>query len=209
MKQDPTLPERNFDLGTWLGRRQAFSLMAGKASAADVECLRTIRDRKLYKAKTERWSEFCSQFIGSSKTQVDRLIRHLEEFGPHFFELTNVARITAETYRLIAGSISDQGIQLDGQHIELTQENSSQVSSAVAELRRRAEPPKKAPLPRMHGQVKHDFQYAMLAVNFEQLIELIEPVKSLAPIEKREIEDLQLALDEHIFRLCRGDREAA
>jgi len=36
-----------FQLGEWMGLRQAFGLMAGKAGAADVECLRHIRDEKL------------------------------------------------------------------------------------------------------------------------------------------------------------------
>ena len=85
---------RDFDLGTWLGRRQAFSMIAGKASAADIECLRTIRDQRLCKGKNERWADFCSQHIGASKVQVDRLIRYLEEFGPTFFELIHVTRIT-------------------------------------------------------------------------------------------------------------------
>ena len=40
-----------FNLGTWLGRRQAFGLMAGKAAAADVDCLRQIRDTRMYKSK--------------------------------------------------------------------------------------------------------------------------------------------------------------
>src|SRR5437867_8930161 len=97
---------RDFDLGTWLGRRQAFSMIAGKASAADVECLRTIRDQRLYKSKNERWADFCSEHVGASKAQVDRLIHYLEEFGPAFFELTHVTRITPETYRLIAKNVS-------------------------------------------------------------------------------------------------------
>ena len=32
------------DLGIWLGRKQAFSVVAGRCSAADAECLRQIRD---------------------------------------------------------------------------------------------------------------------------------------------------------------------
>ncbi|HUI80868.1 MAG TPA: hypothetical protein VLY24_23240 [Bryobacteraceae bacterium] len=43
----PPDPSQAFDLGTWLGRKQAFGLMAGKCSAADAECLRNIREQKL------------------------------------------------------------------------------------------------------------------------------------------------------------------
>jgi hypothetical protein len=31
--------DRAFDLGTWLGRRQAFSVVAGRCSAADAQCV--------------------------------------------------------------------------------------------------------------------------------------------------------------------------
>ncbi len=40
-----------YELGQWMGRKQAFSLSCGKTAAADVECLRNIRERKLYSAK--------------------------------------------------------------------------------------------------------------------------------------------------------------
>jgi hypothetical protein len=59
----------------WLGRRQAFGMMAGKASAADAECLRRIRDQKMYKSKTSSWGEFCERYLGASKTHVNRMIR--------------------------------------------------------------------------------------------------------------------------------------
>src|SRR5205823_5977558 len=112
-----------FDLGTWLGRRQAFSMMAGKASAADVECLRTIRDRRMYKSKHERWDEFCDEYVGASKTQVDRLIHYLDEFGPQFFELSSVTRISPDTYRTIAPHITPAGLRVNGQDIPIAQEN--------------------------------------------------------------------------------------
>ena len=35
----------DFDLGTWLGRREAFGIMAGKARGAEVEYIRKIRTR--------------------------------------------------------------------------------------------------------------------------------------------------------------------
>jgi hypothetical protein len=39
-----------YELGQWMGRKQAFSLVSGKTAAADVECLRNIREKKLYRA---------------------------------------------------------------------------------------------------------------------------------------------------------------
>ncbi|PWU09910.1 MAG: hypothetical protein C5B51_05295 [Terriglobia bacterium] len=135
------LSSGNFDLGTWLGRRQAFGMMAGKATAADAECLRQIRDRRLYRSKTAKWSDFCAQYIGASKTHVDRMIRHLEEFGPQFFQLSELTRIPPEAYRAIAQHVTEEGVHFDGQPIPLTQENSEKIAAAVAELRKRATSP--------------------------------------------------------------------
>jgi hypothetical protein len=55
------------DLGTWLGRKQAFGLMAGKCSAADAECLRNIRENKLYRCLQLNWDNFCREFPISSR----------------------------------------------------------------------------------------------------------------------------------------------
>ena len=127
-----------FDLGTWLGRRQAFGMMAGRASAADAECLRRIRDQKLYKSRTSRWGEFCARYLGASKTHVDRVIRQLEEFGPEFFCLTQLMHISPETYRAIAPRMSKEGLRIGHEVIALIPENSEKVSAAVAELRRQS-----------------------------------------------------------------------
>jgi hypothetical protein len=127
----------DFDLGTWLGRRQAFSMIAGRASAADAECLRRIRDQKLYKCRTAKWGEFCARYVGASKTNVDRMIRQLEEFGPPFFQLSQLTRISPETYRAIARQVGEEGLRFEGEAIALVPENAAKVSAAVAEWRRR------------------------------------------------------------------------
>jgi hypothetical protein len=134
-------PSNNdFDLGNWLGMRRAFGIMAGKASAADAECLRRIRDDKLYLAKAASWSDFCTQYLGSSRTSVNRFVHYLEEFGPDFFHLTQLTRIAPEAYRTIAAQVKPEGLELDGEIIPLTPQNVDRVSAAVAELRRRAQP---------------------------------------------------------------------
>jgi hypothetical protein len=128
----------SFDLGTWLGRRQAFGMMAGRTGAADAECLRQIRDQKLYKSETSNWTEFCERYIGTSRTHVDSVIRHLDQFGPQFFELTQFTRIPPEVYRAIASHVTAEGVHLDGDVIPLKQENSLRIAGAVAELRKRS-----------------------------------------------------------------------
>jgi hypothetical protein len=129
----------SFDLGTWLGRRQAFGMMSGKTAAAEAECLRQIRDRKLYKSKSPNWDDFCTRYIGASRANVNRVIRYLEEFGPEFFELSQLTRIPPDAYRGIAPYVSKDGLHLDGEVIAIVQENSQRVSQAVAELRKRSD----------------------------------------------------------------------
>jgi len=48
---NPAADDTTFELGQWLGRKQAFGLIAGKTAAADVECLRRIRDGNLFRAR--------------------------------------------------------------------------------------------------------------------------------------------------------------
>jgi hypothetical protein len=127
-------------LGTWLGRRQAFSLIAGKCSAADVECLRALREEKEYRYLRMNWEKFCRKHLGISRAAADRLIRQLEEFGPTFFELGLVTRITPEDYRLIAGAITEDGLSYNGETIPITERNGPRLAEAVDALCRQAAP---------------------------------------------------------------------
>ena len=70
------------DLGTWMGRKQAFASLAGGCSAADAECLRQLRDQKKYRELGLSWAQFCKQRIGMTQPTADKIIRQLEEFAP-------------------------------------------------------------------------------------------------------------------------------
>jgi hypothetical protein len=129
-----------FDLGILLGQRQAFSLLAGRCSAADADCLRRLRDEQLYKLRDKNWDEFCTHYLGMSRSNADRIIRLLEEFGPAYFELAQLTRISPEAYRSIAPAVSIQAICLNGEAIALVAENAGKVAAAVAELRKAARP---------------------------------------------------------------------
>ena len=39
-----------YQLGRWMGRKQAFASLAGRCSAADAECLRQARHSKYYRS---------------------------------------------------------------------------------------------------------------------------------------------------------------
>jgi hypothetical protein len=131
--------EPGYVLGQWIGRRQAFGLISAKTAAAEVECLRRIREGKLYRSKCDDWAEFCQKYAGITSSYGNRLIRQLEEFGPSYFDLSRIMRISAEAYRQIAGSVSDAGISFGGEKIAITPENSDKIAEAVHALREQSE----------------------------------------------------------------------
>jgi hypothetical protein len=148
MNEVSNLPaEGGFDLGQWLGRRQAFSLVAGRCSAADADCIRRIRNEKLYRSRASDWEEFCESELHMSRSNADRLIRLLDKFGPEYFHISQITRIPAEQYRAIAPSVANGRLTLDGEVIPLTTENSERIAAAVSTLRRaaRAEAGRAAP----------------------------------------------------------------
>jgi hypothetical protein len=179
------LPPDHMELGTWLGRRQAFGLMSGKSAAADIQCLRHIRDRKLYRSEVATWKEFCTRYVGASKPQVDRQIQYLEEFGTQFFELTALTRISAETYRAIAAEVRPEGLHLDGDVIPLSPENSQRISSAVAELRRRRVPPQAG---------ERESGFALLERRLEEAIGALAEFPPLDSAEKVSLASLLMRL---------------
>jgi hypothetical protein len=87
----------NFDLGRLLGRREAFSSLAGRCTAAEAAQLREIRERKLYLGRATDWPEFCAQELHMSKDSANRLIRNLEEFGPSYFVLAQLTQVSPTT----------------------------------------------------------------------------------------------------------------
>src|SRR5450756_455042 len=91
--------EALMNLGAWLGRHQAFGLIANRCSAADAECLKAIRDGGEYKQLGLTWEQFCGKHAGVSRVYADRQIHCLEEFGGNYFRFAEVMQISPETYR--------------------------------------------------------------------------------------------------------------
>ena len=132
------LSREEIDLGAFLGHHEAFGLIAGRCSAIQAHTLRHLREQKLYRRSNLNWSEFCSTFLQMSKTQADLAIRLLDEFGPGFFEISQIAPISAETYRALAPAVRDGILHLDGEAIPILHENAREISAAIASLRRSA-----------------------------------------------------------------------
>src|SRR5947208_6941126 len=111
------------DLGVSLGQHHAFGLIAGKCSGAQAQTLKRVREEKLYLQCEPVWREFCPKYLGMSSSQADRIISYLDEFGPKYFQLAQLTRISAETYRAIAPAVQDGAIQVNGDAIDLAPEN--------------------------------------------------------------------------------------
>jgi len=135
MEPKSTIDEA-FDVGTWVGRKQAFALMAGRCSAADADILSKIRDEKLFLPVEKTWEDFCVKRIGLSRSYVDRIIRQHKELGPDFSKLNCFTRIKPAEYRLIAGAVTQDGLAYGGEVIALEPENSTKLAEAVEALRR-------------------------------------------------------------------------
>ena len=82
-------------LGMWLGRHQAFGLIANQCSAGDAECLKIIRENEEYKKLGLTWEEFCNGHAGVSRAHADRLIQYLEEFGTNYFRMAELMQIVS------------------------------------------------------------------------------------------------------------------
>ncbi|MGO9894293.1 MAG: hypothetical protein ACLPX8_08795 [Bryobacteraceae bacterium] len=139
MDQKSTLDE-GFDVGTWVGRRQAFALVAGRCSAAEAEILLEIREKKLFRTMEPTWEDFCVKRLGITRGYVDRVIRQFRALGPNLSKLSCFTPIRPAEYRLIAEAITEDGLCYGGEVIALEPENAPKLAEAVEALRRDSTP---------------------------------------------------------------------
>src|SRR5260370_26973713 len=100
-------------VGSLIGRHQAFGSVAGGCTAAQAEALKQLRDSGEYKEMCRTWREFCEKYLGISRPFADKLIHIYEEHGPNYFRLARLIPISSDTYNLIAGSVSDESIEVN------------------------------------------------------------------------------------------------
>ena len=173
-----------FRLGEVLGSRRALSAIAGRCSAAEAEHMRQIRDEKLFLAKASNWNEFCPKFLGMSKTHANRLIRLLEEFGPEYFDLAQLTRITPEQYRVLAPAVRDHTIEWKGEAIALLPENSDKVASAVEGLRKELAHAAKPARPRKQRLTTLERNGDSLVAEFKELAEVVPALETDAELRQ-------------------------
>jgi hypothetical protein len=132
--------EKQLDLGSWLGLQQAFTIVAGSCSAARAQCLKQVRDSKMLDELGLTWEEFCKEHAGISRQHADSLIRQHAEFGDAYFRLSEIARVSARTYRKIAPHVDGETIEIDGEKLALTPANATRIRAAIQALCNRPRP---------------------------------------------------------------------
>ena len=123
------------DLGAALGQAHAFAQTAGRCTAAQAEALRALRQAKAYQRLGLSWEAFCAGYLRASRSQVDRIIATLDEFGPRYFELSQLVRLSPAAYRQCESSLAGGAIEVSGESVPLIPENAGKVARAVAALR--------------------------------------------------------------------------
>ena len=136
---DQTEAQGSLAAGTWIGREQAFNAVAHHCSAARVACLKHVRDTGAYQSLNLTWDQFCPEHAGISRSQADRLISQLTEFGAPFFQLTDIVPVSPTVYREIAPAIDGGVIEFQGEQIPITAENAIRIKAAVNALRKEAQ----------------------------------------------------------------------
>lgn len=124
-----------FDIGISVGRQQAFSAVSGKCAGAQALGLKQIRDSRSYEELGLTWEEFCKQHAGISRPHADTLIRRYGEFGDAFFRVSEITRVSQETFRHIAGQVDGDVIEIDGEKLSLTPENAPRIRDGIRKLR--------------------------------------------------------------------------
>jgi hypothetical protein len=131
--------EQALELGVLVGQRKAFSMVAGRCSAAQAECLRKIRDEKLYLRFAENWDDYCERYLKISRRTADRFIYYLKKYGVLYYEVTAFTGIAPAAYGRIEKAVRQDGIHIGGEIIALIPANTERVIEAVARLQAEAD----------------------------------------------------------------------
>ena len=127
--------QKTIEAATWVGRQQAFAVMASKCTLAQAECLRKMRDTRAYEAYGLTWEQFCRQHAGIARSQADRLIHQLNEFGAAYFRLSELVSISDATYRKLAPRIQGETIEIGGRQVAIIPENAAKLRAGIHKLR--------------------------------------------------------------------------
>ena len=188
--------QESIELGSWLGRGQAFGVIANGCTAAQAECLRQISESGSYKQTGLTWDDFCDQYVGLSRQRVDSLIKNLEEFGKTFFDLSNIVRISPEAYRRVASKMKDQSLQIGADLVPIVPENAARIRRAVQHYR--------AEMEKARSETRAlNCETNTLMMNFENCFQRMDELASDNLISNGQYETLGLIVE---WIRCQADR---
>jgi len=128
-------PKEWVDFGSKIGRQQAFAVIANRCTASQALSLKQMKESREYEKLGLTWEQFCIEYVGLSRSQVDRIIEQLDELGESFYHLRELAPLSPETFRNLADKVDGETIEIDGVKVPLTPENAPKIRVAVANLR--------------------------------------------------------------------------
>jgi hypothetical protein len=92
MEETTPAPYDWIDLGAWVGRQQAFAVIANQCSAAEALFLKQMKESCCHDKRGLPWEAFCQRYIGLSRRHADRIISQYNEFGETYFRLSSLAQ---------------------------------------------------------------------------------------------------------------------
>jgi hypothetical protein len=167
-----------------IGKIQVLGLIAKGCTAAQAACMKQFRDTDYHKTINLTWAEFCPKYFGISRDTADQQIRCLEQLGAAWFRLNEVVRISPKTFRRIRSAIQGESLEIDGQMVPITPENSVRIRDTVLKMRAelsRPAPPEEPVGPYASPEVAQmRFQFAR---DFSNLVSMVQRYKSPKDVE--------------------------
>lgn len=123
------------ELGVSIGKEQTFGLIARGCTAAQAEYIRQMKQSESYKILGLTWDQYCPKYLGISRVTADEIVHRLETLGKDFFRLREFMRISPKVYRRIQPAVKGESIEINGEMVPITPDNSARIRAAVLKIR--------------------------------------------------------------------------
>ena len=133
-----SVEDQILELGMLLGERRTLGTIAGRCSAAHAQCIRKMRESKLYVKFAPTWAAYCEKYLKMSKSTANRMIVLVETYGSVYFEVAALTGISPAEFERIHPHIHPDGIHAGGEVIALIPENAQRAIEAIAKLQEEA-----------------------------------------------------------------------
>lgn len=117
-----------------IGRQEVLGTFQAMTSALLAENLHRLAKSKYYKKLGLTFEEACQKLYPQLRIDTCyRRVREYAEFGQAFFQLKDVVRISAGTYRLINPTVEDGSVVVGSETYALTKANAPYIQAAIQE----------------------------------------------------------------------------